>query len=143
MMASLWGDARAGGQAWRVYQRGLEKWLADLLQPVFDNLVAEGAVPSFVQRLRILEFTLVSPPLPVPSPDALTLPHAKPLLACGAIRRFPLWRVFLNPPPPRLKLSVRSCYCAPLIKVALRAPLAGDTPRLKHPRGSYVDLTLS
>lgn len=43
---------------WRVYQRGLERWLADLLQPVFDNLVAEVAVPRFVQRLRILEFTL-------------------------------------------------------------------------------------
>ncbi len=45
-------------KAWRVYQRGLERWLADLLQPVFDNLVADGAVPRFVQRLRILEFTL-------------------------------------------------------------------------------------
>ena len=45
-------------QMWRVYQRGLERWLADLLQPVFDNLVAEMAVPRFVQRLRILEFTL-------------------------------------------------------------------------------------
>ena len=45
-------------QMWRVYQRGLERWLADLLQPVFDNLVAEVAVPRFVQRLRILEFTL-------------------------------------------------------------------------------------
>lgn len=45
---------------WRVYQRGLEQWLADLLQPVLDNLVAEagGAVPKFIQRLRILEFTL-------------------------------------------------------------------------------------
>lgn len=45
-------------KAWRVYQRGLERWLADLLQPVFDNLVADGMVPAFVQRLRILEFTL-------------------------------------------------------------------------------------
>ena len=45
-------------KAWRVYQRGLERWLADLLQPVFDNLVAEGMVPRFVQRLRIAEFTL-------------------------------------------------------------------------------------
>ena len=45
-------------QVWRVYQRGLERWLADLLQPVFDNLVAEKMVPRFVQRLRILEFTL-------------------------------------------------------------------------------------
>ena len=41
-----------------MYQRGLERWLADLLQPVFDNLVAEKMVPRFVQRLRILEFTL-------------------------------------------------------------------------------------
>ena len=45
-------------KAWRVYQRGLEQWLSDLLQPVFDNLVAEGMVPRFVQRLRIAEFTL-------------------------------------------------------------------------------------
>lgn len=45
-------------QAWRVYQRGLERWLADLLQPVFDNLIADKSVPRFVQRLRILEFTL-------------------------------------------------------------------------------------
>jgi len=41
-----------------VYQRGLERWLADLLQPVFDNLISDKAVPRFVQRLRILEFTL-------------------------------------------------------------------------------------
>lgn len=45
-------------KAWRVYQRGLEQWISDLLQPVFDNLVAEGMVPKFVQRLRIAEFTL-------------------------------------------------------------------------------------
>lgn len=45
-------------KAWRVYQRGLERWLADLLQPVFDNLVADGMVPKFVFRLRIMEFTL-------------------------------------------------------------------------------------
>ncbi|KAK9809249.1 hypothetical protein WJX72_012084 [[Myrmecia] bisecta] len=45
-------------KVWRVYQRGLERWLADLLQPVFDDLAAEAAVPRFVQRLRILEFTL-------------------------------------------------------------------------------------
>ncbi|CAL8470275.1 g9817 [Coccomyxa elongata] len=43
---------------WRVYQRGLERWIADLLQPVFDNLVTDGMVPRFVQRLRILEFTI-------------------------------------------------------------------------------------
>lgn len=45
-------------KAWRVYQRGLERWLAELLQPVFDNLVFDGKVPRFVQRLRIVEFTL-------------------------------------------------------------------------------------
>ena len=36
-------------QMWRVYQRGLERWIADLLQPVFDNLVTDGMVPRFVQ----------------------------------------------------------------------------------------------
>lgn len=45
-------------KAWRVYQRGLERWLADLLQPVFDNLVKDNMVPTFVQRLKITEFTL-------------------------------------------------------------------------------------
>ncbi len=45
-------------QIWRVYLRGLERWLADLLQPVFDGLVAARSVPRFVQRLRIVEFTL-------------------------------------------------------------------------------------
>lgn len=45
-------------QIWRVYQRGLEHWLADLLQPVFDGLVEAGSVPRFVRRLRILEFTV-------------------------------------------------------------------------------------
>lgn len=45
-------------QIWRVYQRGLEHWLADLLQPVFDGLVEAGSVPRFVTRLRILEFTV-------------------------------------------------------------------------------------
>ena len=28
-------------QAWRIYQRGLERWLADLLQPVFDSLITD------------------------------------------------------------------------------------------------------
>ncbi len=32
-----------------MYQRGIERWLADLLQPLFDSLVAEKMVPSFVQ----------------------------------------------------------------------------------------------
>ncbi|GMH35092.1 hypothetical protein BSKO_02960 [Bryopsis sp. KO-2023] len=44
-------------KAWRVYQRGLERWLSGLLQPLFDNLVEKGSVPDFVQRLRILELT--------------------------------------------------------------------------------------
>lgn len=44
-------------QAWRVYQRGLERWLSGLLQPLFDNLVANGKVPTFVLRLRILDLT--------------------------------------------------------------------------------------
>ena len=52
------GDPANLVQAWRVYQRGLERWLAGLLQPVFDNLISDKAVPRFVQRLRILEFTL-------------------------------------------------------------------------------------
>lgn len=41
-----------------MYLRGLERWLADLLQPVFDGLVAARSVPRFVQRLKIVEFTL-------------------------------------------------------------------------------------
>lgn len=32
-----------------MYQRGIERWLADLLQPLFDSLVADKMVPSFVQ----------------------------------------------------------------------------------------------
>ena len=41
-------------QMWRVYQRGLERWIADLLQPVFDSLVSDGMVPRFVQvRMRV------------------------------------------------------------------------------------------
>ena len=45
-------------KAWRVYQRGLERWLAGLLQPVFDKVVRENKVPTFVQKLKISEFTL-------------------------------------------------------------------------------------
>lgn len=41
-------------QAWRVYQRGIERWLADMLQPLFDMLVAEKMVPSFVQVGQVL-----------------------------------------------------------------------------------------
>jgi len=36
-------------QIWRVYQRGLERWIIDLLQPLFDSLVKDGMVPRFVQ----------------------------------------------------------------------------------------------
>jgi len=43
---------------WRVYLKGIERWLADLLQPTFDGLIAARSVPRFVQRLRIVEFTL-------------------------------------------------------------------------------------
>ncbi len=50
--------ARWCTQMWRVYQRGLERWITDLLQPVFDGVVRDGSVPGFVQRLRIVEFTL-------------------------------------------------------------------------------------
>jgi hypothetical protein len=28
---------------WRVYQRGLERWITDLLQPVFDGLISVSA----------------------------------------------------------------------------------------------------
>lgn len=42
---------------WRVYQRGLERWLAGVLQPVFDNIVQEGSVPTFLQGLKIQELT--------------------------------------------------------------------------------------
>jgi hypothetical protein len=45
-------------QIWRVYQRGLEQWLADLLQPTFDGLVEARSVPAFVKRLKIVEFTV-------------------------------------------------------------------------------------
>ncbi len=45
-------------KAWRVYQRGLERWLASLLQPVFDKVVKSKVVPAFVQKLKITEFTL-------------------------------------------------------------------------------------
>eukprot|EP00210_Caulerpa_lentillifera_P007763 g7408.t1 len=42
---------------WRVYQRGLERWLAGVLQPVFDNIVQEGSRPTFLQGLKIQELT--------------------------------------------------------------------------------------
>jgi len=31
---------------WRVYQRGLEGWITDLLQPVFDGLINVRGDPS-------------------------------------------------------------------------------------------------
>lgn len=33
-------------KSWRVYQRGLERWIVDLLQPVFDGLVRIGLSTS-------------------------------------------------------------------------------------------------
>ena len=36
-------------QMWRVYQRGLERWIIDMLQPLLDSLVKDGLVPRFVQ----------------------------------------------------------------------------------------------
>ncbi|KAG1678854.1 hypothetical protein FOA52_003522 [Chlamydomonas sp. UWO 241] len=43
---------------WRVYQRGLERWIIDMLQPVLDGCTTDGTLPRFVQRLRIVELTL-------------------------------------------------------------------------------------
>mmetsp|Transcript_40465 Transcript_40465/g.114601 ORF Transcript_40465/g.114601 Transcript_40465/m.114601 type:complete len:911 (+) Transcript_40465:443-3175(+) len=43
---------------WRVYQRGLERWIVDLLQPVFDSLIDDNIAPEPLRRLKILEFTL-------------------------------------------------------------------------------------
>ena len=51
-------EPNTGVQIWRVYQRGLEQWLADLLQPTFDGLVEARSVPAFVKRLKIVEFTV-------------------------------------------------------------------------------------
>ncbi|KAG2425949.1 hypothetical protein HXX76_013322 [Chlamydomonas incerta] len=45
-------------KVWRVYQRGLERWIIDLLQPVFDGLVKDGSVPRWLCRLRVVELTL-------------------------------------------------------------------------------------
>uniref|UniRef100_A0A061SBL8 Integral membrane single c2 domain protein n=1 Tax=Tetraselmis sp. GSL018 TaxID=582737 RepID=A0A061SBL8_9CHLO len=42
---------------WRVYQRGLERWIVDLLQPLFDSLIDDVA-PRSLRRLKIVEFTL-------------------------------------------------------------------------------------
>ena len=55
---------------WRVYQRGLERWIADLLQPVFDNLVTDGMVPRFVQASALAYHASfsASPSCKLPSP---------------------------------------------------------------------------
>ncbi|GLC46337.1 hypothetical protein PLESTM_001859400 [Pleodorina starrii] len=45
-------------KVWRVYQRGLERWIIDLLQPLFDGLVKDGSVPRWLCRLRVVELTL-------------------------------------------------------------------------------------
>lgn len=45
-------------KAWRVYQRGLERWIIDLLQPVLDSVIKDNSVPRLLQRLRIVELTL-------------------------------------------------------------------------------------
>lgn len=42
---------------WRVYQQGLERWLANVLQPVFDKVVREGAVPRILKGIKIVEMT--------------------------------------------------------------------------------------
>ena len=42
---------------WRVYQQGLEKWLARVLQRVFDKVVNEGSVPRILQGIKIVELT--------------------------------------------------------------------------------------
>ena len=60
--------AGSAAQAWRVYQRGIERWLADLLQPLFDSLVAEKMVPSFVQVGAPRP-----PPLPLPAGNQVVL----------------------------------------------------------------------
>lgn len=43
---------------WRVYQRGLEKWIGNLLQPVFDTYINEDTPPAILKRIRIAQFTL-------------------------------------------------------------------------------------
>lgn len=49
---------------WRVYQRGLENWISDLLQPVFDTYINDDTPPTILRRIRIARFTLNhEPPL--------------------------------------------------------------------------------
>lgn len=46
---TMWSVSYMRTQMWRVYQRGLERWIIDLLQPMFDGLVKEPGVPRFIQ----------------------------------------------------------------------------------------------
>ena len=45
-------------KVWRVYQRGLETWIANLLQPVFDTYINDETPPKILKRIRIARFTL-------------------------------------------------------------------------------------
>lgn len=40
---------------WRVYQQGLERWLAAVLQRVFNRVVREGTVPKILKGIKIVE----------------------------------------------------------------------------------------
>jgi hypothetical protein len=45
-------------KVWRVYQRGLEKWISELLQPVFDTYINDDTQPAILKRIRIEKFAL-------------------------------------------------------------------------------------
>ncbi|KFM25855.1 Uncharacterized protein PYUK71.03c [Auxenochlorella protothecoides] len=45
-------------KVWRVYQRGIESWLAEMLQPVLDGVVTDSPVPAMLKRIRIMEVNL-------------------------------------------------------------------------------------
>ena len=45
-------------KVWRVYQRGLEAWFTDLLQPVFDTYINAETPPAILKRIRIAQFAL-------------------------------------------------------------------------------------
>lgn len=36
-------------KVWRVYQRGIESWLAEMLQPVLDGVVTDSPVPAMLK----------------------------------------------------------------------------------------------
>ncbi len=82
-------------QIWRVYQRGLEQWLADLLQPTFDGLVEAHSVPAFVKRLKIVEFTV---------------DHAAPYFT--NVRRRTSRKVGLHPCDHRFNVGAAFCQAA-------------------------------